>query len=351
MGEDGNLRKISIDLNTLKIPSGNNTRKKRDPVEKKFKIKTPPKPKNKSIKRNLLKFIRNQQAMKLKNEQVSETPTDDFNSSFSESVAFLNEVSKKTETDAKVKNRTLKHYEQATVPIMLTGLSIEPVTSLPISGGSPPVRVNIPPPPAYGCLKGGKLPLYRQYTQKNREPIGTTTGGTSSISTVGTSSISTVGTSSISTGGTSSISTVGTSSTVGTNVDSETNIGGTKLDHIAKMTNFMKSRYKPPPIRRQRKTVRRTYNVGKSATVPRVSVLISNKTIRNNISTRSQLLKQTPIQEVRKYLVKNGFIKVGSIAPNDVLRKMYETASLVCGEIHNYNPENLVYNFFNEDKA
>jgi hypothetical protein len=54
---------------------------------------------------------------------------------------------------------------------------------------------------------------------------------------------------------------------------------------------------------------------------------------------------------VKRYLVKNGFIKIGSIAPNDVLRKMYETASLVCGEIHNYSPENLVYNFFNAEKG
>lgn len=339
MGEDGNLRTISIDLNTLKIPTGGrNTRKKREPVEKKFKIKTPPKPKIKSIKRNLLKFIRNQQAMKLKNEHVPETPTDDFNSSFGESVAFLNEVSKKTEVDAKVKNRTLKHYDKSTVPIMLTGLSIEPITTLPVSGATPPVRVNIPPPPAYGCLKGGKLPLYRQYTQRNREPIlsvGGTIGGTISGIT-GTTGI------------TGDTATTGTTGGTATTTTDKTN---TKLEHISKMTNFMKSRYKPPPIRRQRKTVRRTYNVGKSATIPRVSVLISNKTIRNNISTRSQLLKQTPIQEVRKYLVKNGFIKVGSIAPNDVLRKMYETASLVCGEIHNYNPENLVYNFFNGDKS
>ena len=53
------------------------------------------------------------------------------------------------------------------------------------------------------------------------------------------------------------------------------------------------------------------------------------------------------MQDIKKHLIKNGFIKVGSIAPNDVLRKMYETSMLACGEIHNYNPENLVYNFFN----
>ena len=45
--------------------------------------------------------------------------------------------------------------------------------------------------------------------------------------------------------------------------------------------------------------------------------------------------------------MKHGFIKVGSATPNDVLRKMYETATLVCGEIVNHNPDNLLFNFMN----
>ena len=53
-----------------------------------------------------------------------------------------------------------------------------------------------------------------------------------------------------------------------------------------------------------------------------------------------------PIQEVRSYLVKKGFIKVGSSSPIDVLRKMYETARLMCGEMENHNPDNLLYNYF-----
>jgi hypothetical protein len=60
------------------------------------------------------------------------------------------------------------------------------------------------------------------------------------------------------------------------------------------------------------------------------------------------MLRQIPIQEVRKYLIKKGFIKVGTTAPNDVLRKMYESVSLICGEVQNHNPENLLYNFMND---
>jgi hypothetical protein len=53
------------------------------------------------------------------------------------------------------------------------------------------------------------------------------------------------------------------------------------------------------------------------------------------------------MEQIRKTLIKTGFIKVGSIAPNDVLRQMYESMSLICGEVQNHNPDNLVYNFFN----
>ena len=51
---------------------------------------------------------------------------------------------------------------------------------------------------------------------------------------------------------------------------------------------------------------------------------------------------------MRKYLIKQGFIRVGANTPNDVLRKMYETTKLMCGEIQNHNPDNLLYNFIHE---
>ena len=117
----------------------------------------------------------------------------------------------------------------------------------------------------------------------------------------------------------------------------------------AKIEEF-KEKIKPKTILKQKKTRRRTYKVGKSKVVSKISVLVSNKTIRKDISTKTQLLKQVPIQEIRKYLMKRGFIKVGSVAPNDVLRKMYESAILICGEVQNHNPDNLLYNFLNNEK-
>ena len=99
---------------------------------------------------------------------------------------------------------------------------------------------------------------------------------------------------------------------------------------------------------KRKKIYKRTYRVGKSKIAPKVGVLVSNKTIRSKINTESQRLKMAPISEVRKFLIKRGLIKVGSSAPDHVLRKMYESMFLICGEVHNHNPENLLYNFIHD---
>ena len=102
-----------------------------------------------------------------------------------------------------------------------------------------------------------------------------------------------------------------------------------------------------PVDKHKRRFLRRTYHVGKDKYKPKVGVLLPNKTIRKRVTTSSYLLKQTPIEEIRKFLLKKGFIKVGSSAPNDVLRKMYESIQMIDGEINNHNSENLLHNFFN----
>ena len=58
--------------------------------------------------------------------------------------------------------------------------------------------------------------------------------------------------------------------------------------------------------------------------MPKVGVLVSNHTIRSRIKNQTHDLSKVPIKDVRRFLIKKGFIKVGTIAPPDVLRKMYE---------------------------
>ena len=47
---------------------------------------------------------------------------------------------------------------------------------------------------------------------------------------------------------------------------------------------------------------------------------------------------------IKKYLRKHNLIKIGSIAPDDVLRNIYER-SYLSGDVYNKNPDMLIHNF------
>ena len=124
------------------------------------------------------------------------------------------------------------------------------------------------------------------------------------------------------------------------------------MELMRKLHEQKKEAEKPKPKivqKKIRKLLRRTFYLGKDKYKPRVGVLLPNRTIRNNVTTKSFMIKQKPISEIRKFLLSKGFIKVGSTAPTDVLRKMYESIVLIDGEVKNHNPDNLLYNFFNDN--
>ena len=58
-------------------------------------------------------------------------------------------------------------------------------------------------------------------------------------------------------------------------------------------------------------------------------------------------MKEIHIHDVKKYLRKHGLIRVGTSAPNDVTRAMYEDANSA-GNVYNRSPEVLLYNYLNE---
>jgi hypothetical protein len=91
-----------------------------------------------------------------------------------------------------------------------------------------------------------------------------------------------------------------------------------------------------------RKTKKKRFRIGKHDDV--VGVLLKNKQTQRHIQTQHLSLKQKTIGEIRKYLYEHHLLKIGSNAPPDVLRRMYED-SILTGDVKNTNKDVLLHNF------
>lgn len=301
---------------------------------------------NKSNRKRILNEIRKKQEenyKKLFDETVDkharEPVVNETKSDFDNSVDYMNNKLKEKEQEQEggPLNRTIKNHSSSDQtffqPLLQPPLNAPiPLNTSPLNAPpdewyqiKPPTRLE---PPRYGCLKGGSLPTYRQYTQKNhpfREPIDPP---------------------------------------VLPLVDHSTDHSGLHVDHSGLQERIQQisernqlnrmnenaKRHVPKNLKylKQKKTLRRTYYVGKSKKYNKIGVLVSNRTIRKERTTQAHLLKQETIQNIKKFLIKKGFITVGTTAPNDVLRQMFESIHLIGGDIYNHNPENLLYNYLHE---
>ena len=290
-------------------------------------------------------------------------PTASSNSSSNSSSTSAFSITDMPPSTSQPYNKTLKHHHPLIQP------AAAPAAAMPIIAPHlpPPTAFNMntmftpsqdtpmkltPPPmiPKYGCLKNGTLPTYRTWrhnTQRQYPSQNTSTHHT-------------------------------TTSIPSQQIPVQRNIPKPDKDSFLNMSNIPSQRYeqtmqqrlkqmslrdqwkdlsqpqrtqhlKPPNPKKQKRIHRRTFHVGKSKQYPQVSVLVSNRTIRNRTNLRASELKQTPLPEVKKYLLKQGFIKKGTTTPIDVLRQMYENACMICGEVKNFNPENILYNYFNPE--
>ena len=343
----GDKKTIQINPELFKV-SGNTTRKQRKPRENKnpIKVRAPTKtPNTSTLKKNILKMIRNHQQKTTPKEQPTEG-TGVPKSEFEQSMQFLDTIHEKKDKsngDAKKEKRLRKaknHTIRNVMPIQQASVYVPAhVPSKPnvVASMPPTIRLDTMPkpdnatpivlaPPKYGCLKNGNLPTYR--TWKNQ------TQRTSPMVPIPRP-----------------VEEVRPSASLEEYREQLTQ----KVHDLSKQEQLRDLRKppiysKPKKPRKQKRIMRRTFRVGKSKAFPKVSVLVANKTIRNNTNLKQIELQQTPIKDVKHYLLKQGLIKVGTTTPNDVLRQMFESARMLCGEVKNHNSENLLYNYFNADQ-
>ena len=79
----------------------------------------------------------------------------------------------------------------------------------------------------------------------------------------------------------------------------------------------------------------------------KVGVLIKSGKTRKRIKDEVNLLKKKSITEIKKYLRKHNLIKSGSVAPDNILRQLFED-SYLAGDIYNKNSDNLLHNYIND---
>jgi len=193
-----------------------------------------------------------------------------------------------------------------------TNTTVPVSNNIPIMSTIAPVYNPVSTTPLYGCLKGGKNPTYRQY--HNIPPLKNKTIRHRP-------------------------------NTIQSNVQS--NIRSADNPDIKRRQDKLAELKKTHNKFRQTKrtTKKSTYKLGKIG--GKVSVLIKNNNTRRKIKREHGLLRQKPLNDVKQYLYDKNLIKIGSTAPNDVLRTLYEQ-SILAGDINNVANDVQLHNFMNK---
>jgi len=158
--------------------------------------------------------------------------------------------------------------------------------------------------PPHGCLKNGKKPTFREWASK-------LFGGGGDSGDSGSTNQDPVSVTSV-------------------------NGGGSKSAAVEDVRDITGMRVKI------RKTHKKRFRIGKHDNV--VGVLLKNKQTQRHIQSQHLTLKQKSIGEIRKHLYDHHLLKIGSNAPPDVLRRMYED-SILTGDVKNTNEGVLLHNF------
>ena len=371
-----NIRIVKYSEDLFKIPSG--TQKKKKP-DKPIKIKSVKPVSDKTIKNRILNEIRKNQEKQYKSLLDDKTPnsggsTNEFENDFEKSVEYMTKLADKHKEEARL-NRTIKSLDPVSTfssntllhDTNLIPVVLEPDEDYPMEQNyvkPPPIQnVSIP----YGCLKNGSLPTYRTYYNKTLKQMPSQQQMQPQMQMYQQMPSQQMHSQQMHSQQMPSqqmhsqqmhSQQMPSQQMPSQQMQAQLQEQQTIAERIKSPAELLlierirqKEREKQNPKQNNtkiKKLLRRTYRIGRDKYRPKIGILLPNKTIRSNVTTKSYLLKQTPIDEIRKVLVKQGFIKVGSSAPNDILRQIYESIQMIGGDINNHNPDNLLYNFFNE---
>ena len=385
----------TIEINPSLFSVGGLTKKNRSKKNKSMSVPliSPNILKNKLLKR--IKDHKNKETENLENNKKnlsSTTKTDNtstdkktlnntntYTDEFNDSIEYLQTLSKQTKIDSSnnikkeaIQRKTVKNYNS--MPVVNLELPQELQETFINTNNEIISSTNIVLPTykldnvPYGVLKGGSKPTYRQWnkTQKNYQPNNNllTNNQTSereqrlNLLKQKLKQQSTIVTQPI------QAQPIQTQIIQAQPIQSQQN-----LEEILLTKNLIQKpkqeviinnvsldneaiRREPEKIKTTKKLLKKTihkkYTLGKSNIKRTVAVLLKDNNTRKNIINAQKDLKNKSVNDVKTYLRNHNLIKIGSNAPNDVIRKIYESAMLA-GEITNNNKDIMLHNFMKDD--
>ena len=239
----------------------------------------------------------------------------------------------------------------STVPSIVP--SIVPDSSI-VSPYIDEVPVQLNPEPQWGCLKGGAKPTFRTFHNKTCKTSHLDFSDTLDISNIsGGSDTSNISNISGCPDGSDNVSEVTDISDV--IASSELLYGGRKqrLDDYRKEQLKMEKQAIEPAVKikqTKQKIITKKYKLGKymNKNGPVIGVLIKNVQTQRNVEKKRNEMRHIPLDTIISRLHKKRLLKVGSTAPPDVLREMYESA-VMAGDIENEGNDIALHNFLAGD--
>jgi len=309
------------------------------------------------------------------------TNIEDFTDEFTDSINYLQTLSKQKHIDQEKKNselikqkrreelerKTIKNYnslnEQPTINIELPEELMQPVihvqTEEPLKLNNPILKSDVP----YGILKGGTKPSYRQWSKTFRNDIVTNPNASLVIegNKINSEKISRENRLNLlkqkikNKNQEENLDPIMTSNLIIKPPTENITLQNQLIESQPqenKQTNVITQNEYEKLIGTKhitKKTIKRKYTLGRSQIKKTVGVLIKDRGTRKKVLNAQKDLKRKNMNDIKVYLREHNLIKTGSNAPNDVLRKLYESAMLA-GEITNSNTDTLLHNFSKDEK-
>ena len=340
------MKKISVNPEYLKISkkSQKKDKKKKSTPTQNLNSAKPNKIKKDLIRRIKEHNIRQKEKEKLKRMKYKEDEDNKFKNEFEETLKYLEHIKKKNkERKQKRKNKTMKNknhpqtshhngqnnntqqqyqpthqqYQPRQQQYPHTHINTDQNTYSTMNTMNYS-QIGIRNPPPYGILKNGKKPTFRSYhkTLKNKNRFEA-----------------------------SNLNLPANTPIVHTEIENDflqnMNIQSERQQKLERIKNKHKKN-KKRKHKIYTKRLRRKITLGKKDR--KVGVLIKNNKTRKKIKDEHKILKKKEIGEIKDYLKKHNLIKIGTSAPENILRELYENAYLA-GDIQNKNKQILLHNW------